>query len=140
MKKRSKTDIYTPEGIRCKHCKETKPATTDFFYKEPMGRLGLKASACIKCHSALSKPRKRPYQLRTKYGLTEEDYNRMYKEQDGCCFLCLTSVARLCVDHDHETGLVRKLLCPRCNRVLGHVEEDSELLRRMATYVEVRGS
>jgi hypothetical protein len=70
----------------------------------------------------------RIYMLKTRYGITEEDYNRIFKEQNGVCKICgkepyehaknkMSKV--LHIDHDHETGLVRGLLCSRCNGALG---------------------
>lgn len=43
---------------------------------------------------------------------------------------------KLCVDHDHETGKVRKLLCHNCNRALGLLRDDPALLRKSAEYIE----
>ncbi len=69
------------------------------------------------------------YRLRTQYGMTIDDYNKMFEEQNGCCFLCgrhqseLTSA--LHVDHDHKTGRVRKLLCKLCNVRVGWFENHS---------------
>ena len=67
------------------------------------------------------------HQKSLSYGITEEDYDRMYKEQKGVCAICKKPETRqskgkttlLCVDHDHETGKVRGLLCHRCNTVIG---------------------
>ena len=54
------------------------------------------------------------------YGITIEDYDRMYEEQGGRCAICRTDQPggageRFSVDHDHETGKVRGLLCNNCN-------------------------
>lgn len=54
------------------------------------------------------------------FGITIEEYDRMLSEQDGLCAICRKPPInrRLAVDHDHDTGLVRGLLCPPCNRAL----------------------
>lgn len=43
------------------------------------------------------------------------------------------------VDHDHETGLVRGILCPNCNRALGLVRDDVEVLQQMIEYLKAGG-
>jgi len=69
------------------------------------------------------------YELRKNYGITIDDYNKMFEEQNGCCKLCGRHQSeqkfRLCVDHNHETGRVRGLLCTRCNVGLGYYERFS---------------
>ena len=52
--------------------------------------------------------------LKHRYGITLEDFNQMLLEQEGLCAICRTQ-SKLNVDHDHETGRVRGLLCKRCN-------------------------
>lgn len=54
------------------------------------------------------------------YGITPEDYDRMDAEQDGKCAACARPPLkyRLAVDHNHDTGKVRGLLCVPCNRAL----------------------
>ncbi|MEA2945688.1 MAG: hypothetical protein QOI40_1018 [Alphaproteobacteria bacterium] len=77
-------------------------------------------------------------QLKTAYGLTMEDYDRMLARQQGACAICKRKpLQRLCVDHCHLTNMVRGLLCRRCNVGLGHFEDDARLLHEAATYVEV---
>jgi len=63
--------------------------------------------------------------LMKKYGITLEDYDRMMKIQGGLCAICNKTNPngfRLAVDHDHETGQVRGLLCQECNGKLGWFE------------------
>lgn len=66
------------------------------------------------------------------YGLTLEDYERMFDEQLGLCKICgeeETNPKRsLAVDHDHDTGEVRGLLCGKCNSGIGLLRDSSELL------------
>ena len=84
--------------------------------------------------------KKRAAHLRRKYGITIEQYNTLLKKQEGCCAICKRHsgefATRLAVDHDHSSGEVRGLLCNYCNhRVVGR-HRDSELLRRVADYIE----
>lgn len=82
----------------------------------------------------------RKNQLHNLYGLTIADYERMYLDQTGRCYLCGSedwTMPRGClhVDHDHKTGKVRGLLCENCNRGLGMFKDDLLLLRKAAAYV-----
>ncbi len=66
--------------------------------------------------------------LRRSYNITLEDKKQMYGVQNGLCNIChrpLESVRKACVDHDHQTNIVRALLCHPCNLVVGHIEKDS---------------
>lgn len=73
----------------------------------------------------------RQYNLKRKYGMTVEQYDKLLAEQGGVCALCgepetstfRGTVKMLAVDHDHGTGLVRGLLCYRCNTDLGKYEK-----------------
>lgn len=74
------------------------------------------------------------------YGITLEDYNRMFIEQNGCCKICgkhqQDLKASLHVDHNHTTGKVRGLLCHHCNVGLGNFEDDITLLSKAIAYLE----
>lgn len=79
---------------------------------------------------------KRRYALK-KYGLTPEDYDAMLERQSGRCAICASPDphsrwGRFHIDHDHETGRVRGLLCHPCNLHLGLVEAR---LPQMASYL-----
>jgi len=68
-------------------------------------------------------------------GTTPEEYDLMLEEQDGLCAVgCGRPASR--VDHCHETGELRQLLCHCCNVGLGHFLDDPALLRSAAAYVE----
>lgn len=89
---------------------------------------------------------RRSIQLRLKYDLTLEDFDAMNKAQGGRCAICGEPETSndhrsghplpLAVDHDHETGAVRGLLCRRCNRHLGGFNDDAKLLRSAADYLD----
>lgn len=76
--------------------------------------------------------------LRSKYGLSTEDYEALLVAQDGKCAICRDECEtgrRLCVDHDHETGRVRGLLCVRCNALIGYARDDVRTLAAAAIYL-----
>jgi hypothetical protein len=68
------------------------------------------------------------------YGLTPEDFDHMILERAGCCDICLQP-ALLVVDHNHETGKVRGLLCDQCNQAIGLMRDDAERLKSAAVYL-----
>ena len=73
--------------------------------------------------------------LRWKYGITLEDYRRMYASQQGRCAICLAEYSVLSVDHDHETGAVRGLLCRDCNFAIGLLHDKADLADSAARYL-----
>lgn len=77
--------------------------------------------------------------LLREYGLTLEDFDRLYEEQRGLCAICHRPPRdgkALCVDHCHETGAVRQLLCNPCNEALGLLEENIEYIKNALLYIE----
>ena len=81
-----------------------------------------------------------------KYGITQDQYNKMFIEQNGLCKICkkpetfinYTSkkIQLLSVDHDHQTGKVRGLLCNSCNNGLGHFKDNPQILLNAANYLD----
>lgn len=84
--------------------------------------------------------------LRREFGITLDEYERLATAQNDLCAICGEPetyrhqkdgrTKRLAVDHDHETGIVRALLCHACNVAIGYLDEDSALLRRAADYLD----
>lgn len=71
------------------------------------------------------------------YGLAPGEYDRMFEAQDGRCAICLKQPRskRLSVDHNHETGKPRSLLCQPCNRGLRSFEFDIPQATLAAQYI-----
>lgn len=84
--------------------------------------------------------------LKKKYGIDLTEYNRLLVEQKGVCAICAEPETQcnpksglpynLAVDHCHATNKVRQLLCSNCNRTLGMVNDNVDLLLKMISYVE----
>ena len=83
--------------------------------------------------------------LRKKFGITANQYDRMFEQQKGLCAICGESevylhhatqkIARLAVDHNHKTGKVRELLCGNCNKGIGCLQENPEILEAAIAYL-----
>lgn len=138
---------------RCCKCKEFKPDSE--YYKEKKNPDGLKYK-CKQC-SAVDKRTyrkknpdvsKKEYErrklklgtfkweaIKSKYGLSREGYEAMVSAQEGMCALCGERPVKH-VDHCHETGRVRGLLCVQCNTGLGKFNDSPELLKKAVEYLE----
>ncbi|MFD5697441.1 endonuclease VII domain-containing protein [Streptomyces lasiicapitis] len=141
------------ESKRCTKCLEDKPRTE--FYKSHDGKYGpVLKSICKLCHTAQvrgwygehsdrSNTNRRRLQLKQNYGLTPDEYDAMLSAQGGVCAICKRpervkrqgKLVRMPVDHCHETGRVRALLCHSCNRAIGLLGDDTELLRAATEYL-----
>lgn len=82
--------------------------------------------------------------LKRSYGIDREEYEQMAEAQNHRCAICGEpeklsrngKTYRFCVDHDHETGAVRELLCSSCNGAIGNLKDDVNLLKSAITYLE----
>ena len=75
--------------------------------------------------------------------MTQDDYERMLAAQGGCCAICgrrPRAGKHLHVDHDHDTGRVRGLLCFSCNVAIGNLHHDVDRVLRAADYVDDDGA
>jgi hypothetical protein len=81
----------------------------------------------------------RKHTLKKNFGLSLAQYDLMFNEQGGCCAICGRHQSELkkalAVDHDHKTGNIRKLLCARCNILLGFAKDNVELLEASIKYL-----
>src|ERR1700727_794595 len=94
--------------------------------------------------------KQREASLRYEYNLSREEYNAMLAAQGNACAICgrpetvvdkkSNKIRELAVDHDHSTGLIRWLLCDRCNRGIGLLKESPLNLRMAAAYLESHGT
>jgi hypothetical protein len=139
----------------CSQCKKEQPLSEFSPNKQTWDRL---TSWCRRCQAALAKATraanleemraksragypawKDAYLLRT-YGLTPEDVRMLWASQANCCAACgtdlLTTKYRAHIDHDHDTGAVRAVLCHRCNVALGMLEDSPERVGALLAYIQ----
>jgi hypothetical protein len=105
-----------------------------------------KVLAYKKAHGHTVQPsgltRNKEGKLRTTYGLSASAFNDMLKAQGfkcGCCggpFASNNHKRPMHVDHNHQTGKVRGILCGGCNLILGHAKDSIEVLQRAIFYLQ----
>jgi len=142
---------------RCPKCKEKYPATVEYFYSNKSKPLGL-TTYCKDCTKTIfsvwsseSEERslslkyiQRVRLLKKVYNLTEEDVRNLMDLFRGACHICGDSLVvpdsnkSYHIDHNHETGEIRGLLCHLCNVGLGHFKDSPDLLDRAAKYLRDR--
>lgn len=143
---------------QCSTCREKKELTE--FNKDKRSTTGF----CFECKKCRSKRRKlsqhkisaynkkwrsenleyaklrdKRHNLKRNFRLTLEEYEHMKAAQNYGCAICQknrSSIKKdLCVDHDHETGKIRGLLCDNCNRGIGLLQDNINLLHKAIEYL-----
>lgn len=125
---------------KCIRCDTIKPLE-DFPISRKKRDGNPRYAYCKVCHGEYQ----RKQRMKRFFNLTIEDYNTIFKHQDGRCAICLKEPIlgvrpsgrkrlRLAVDHDHKTGLIRGLLCMWCNRATGFFRDDVKKVRRVYKY------
>jgi len=130
---------------KCKVCNVEK--SLDKFVKRANRPSGIQAY-CKECHNAKMRLKdnsltNRKSSLKKTYGITIEQYNVMFAYQNGCCAICNKHILEidqkrkknLCVDHNHETGEIRGLLCDKCNRGIGLLQDNPDILLSAYRYL-----
>lgn len=112
-------------GCRCRPCKDANNVYTQ----------GLRRK--------LGKAYVRGVNLRHAHGIDPADYTKMLREQGNVCAVCGNEetgrnqfgLLPLAIDHDHTTGQKRGLLCMRCNRALGLLRDDPNVIAKLLAYI-----
>ena len=148
--------ILTKKRI-CVKCSEVK--SVEEFYSARRKVDNYVPRITTECKTCSRKNRKEHYtQNREKvlanrrfrsYGLSKDEYNEMLDNQGGSCAICkrkewvrasiTDNVMALAVDHCHDTGNVRGLLCRACNLAIGYFEDNIESLDEAIKYLEQAG-
>ena len=150
-----KKDTVTFEGNPCKICGTT---------------LRYKSGACTNSRNHPSQKKSRAkwtiknrdkmkwWRIKTKYGISEEQWNEMYSSQKGKCKICNKVMKKhwapvgrdptfkgsvkkwrseIYIDHCHQTSVVRGLLCASCNTIIGHAKDDTNILYSAIEYLNI---
>lgn len=141
------------ERKQCTRCKESQPLSE---FAPDSRYVGGRKNQCRECGRAASRKsaakrklrdpyRHRKSMLHCKFGMTEGDYELLLAKQGGGCAICRRAATEtrrkgkpakfLDIDHCHQTGKIRGLLCGRCNVGIGSFEDDVSLLRGAIAYL-----
>jgi hypothetical protein len=145
---------------RCSRCDEYKPHGE--FWREERSKDGLQGycKSCANEHRRGASARWTPEQrsrhrarvIKYRYGVELAVVDSLYDRQEGCCAICGVAGERpfvaekrhsrigvLCIDHDHEGGEVRGLLCTNCNLGIGYFHDDLATMARAMGYISRKG-
>jgi len=168
LKSRSDEEIEAAAAVRGpKTCRKCQVVKGHDEYPRDRGRRDGRSTMCLTCAAATTiyynslltpeerrrrkavhyqnnREQNRERRLKYNFGITGEEYSRMFESQGGVCAICDQpefasrngAVIQLSVDHDHTTGVVRQLLCSACNKAVGYFRDNPELMRRAALYIE----
>lgn len=146
------------EKVFCTQCKTWKLKTNfsncEFYFRQVrfLHKMAL-AGRCLSCRNIKKRLRastdsgrlkNKKYNLKTKFGISLDDFTNMKLAQNGLCAICLKEEKgfmkgrpkNLSVDHCHNTGKIRGLLCSACNGGIGHFYENVTNLKRAIEYLE----
>lgn len=80
------------------------------------------------------------YKLKAKFGMNINQYNELFKKQNGCCLICkkhqISLSKALAVDHCHQSNKIRGLLCSSCNIGIGHLQDNVKVLQAAIDYLQ----
>lgn len=164
----STTQENGPSEKFCHKCGQTKPATEFFRRQLPRTGYQPQCKQCRKSaqrnkyktdpewrrhnidrtiqyrknNSEKAKQWNRKTYLKTRYGIGLVEFNDMIEQQNHRCAICqniFTEDNDACVDHNHQTGKMRQLLCSFCNSGLGYFRDNPQILLRATTYLKEHG-
>lgn len=136
---RDRSNEPKPDGRTCTQCGAYKPLSDFHKHKYAAHGVDPMCKACRlrkrRLYGKLYPERIRNTGLRIRYGITLEDFVAMRAKQQGRCAICDAVDERLVVDHNHQTGKVRGLLCHLCNAMIGCAREDPVILTAALAYL-----
>lgn len=130
---------------KCKICEQLK--SLEDFYSHDSALMGVRPE-CKKCSLIKMKSwyRQNTYnvrssKLRSKFGISRAEYEEMAKNQNYRCLICSKHQSELkrglAVDHCHISGQIRGLLCNRCNRGIGMLNDDTNTIENALAYIKL---
>ena len=129
------------ESKVCRSCQQEKQLTE--FHKVGGKQSHIYRTYCNTCSLEMGKKfkdYKKSWRLKNRYNLDRKVYDQMLVDCNDSCMICgihsdkLTK--SLCVDHNHNTGKVRGLLCGACNSLIGYAYENKEVLYKAIEYLD----
>lgn len=145
----------------CSKCKEQKPLSEYGFIKYNKNGTELRKAQCNDCFNihyrekyrrldvqerkqlynkrrkSTTKEKRKQYRLKHRFGIGYEDFCFMMEKQCSLCAICGDTISiNAHVDHCHNTGKVRGLLCMHCNTLIGHADENTNVLAKAIEYLE----
>ncbi len=138
-------DNYRGDLKRCLNC-DTFKNWGDFHLRQK-GDVQFPTSYCKDCcakknleYRLANVDKIRDSELNTTYGISLKEYSELLIKQNNNCAICQTPQSKLktklCIDHCHETGKVRGLLCHTCNRALGLLKDNTNILKEAIKYLD----
>lgn len=119
---------------QCSKCKETKKLNE---FNNDKSTITRKTSHCKNCISLrFTKEKLRDLHYKTRYKLELGTYDILYESLNGKCQICNRKFDKLYIDHCHITGIVRGLLCNKCNSGLGMLEDNRQYLENAISYLD----
>lgn len=123
--------VIKNEKRKCSNCKEYK--TLENYFELKAGGFH---SACLVCSKKLSKDyHKNTYRF-NKYNIDKSYYDNLVEKQENKCKICLNVTIKFHIDHCHKNGHVRGLLCSKCNKALGLVNDNINILENAIKYLK----
>jgi len=134
------------ETRTCPTCGEEKP--TENFYRDKR-----QCKSCLRDSQRRYRAERPDYHhgrnLKQRYGISVDEYETLIANQNSTCPICEVEIPdtigykekrAAVVDHNHETGEVRGILCSSCNLVLGYARENTHTLYKAIVYLSERGA
>ena len=133
---KQETDFNLFRGKRNRTCRECR-AKNNLWYSQDLNGRKTKAKEYYQRIKPYIAKYRSDLRLNRKYNLSREDWNTMLRQQNNKCLICGCKFGKVkpCVDHNHETGKVRRLLCRECNLSL-QVLEDKDFVKKANIYLE----
>lgn len=144
------TEVYFPKDSKRKHglsswcrpCSRRKKRESNARIKQSDPEAWLERRRAYVASYKVRYPERvrasdRRQKLRGKFGITEEEYQALLAKQNGCCAICGDHPDKkaLAVDHCHDSGQIRGLLCGKCNTALGLMDDNAQRLAAASEYL-----
>lgn len=122
---------------KCAKCNTLKSISEFWKHKYTKDKIHYWCKSCAKRSAPDQAKAVRKHKLKKLYKISLEDFEMMYASQLGKCLICENYVSKdkICIDHDHESGKTRGLLCRKCNIGLGMFNDEESLLNNAASYI-----